>query len=217
VSTNNIHQIYDEYVAALRDGDRRRSLNIARAALDAGVDIRDLYMDVFQPSMHEIGRLWETNEITVAQEHLATAITQSVMAQLYAHVFAKPSRGKTMVATCIGGELHELGIRMVADFFEIEGWDVYYLGANMSVEDVVNMVNDRRADILAISVTLNNHVPRARDLIHAVRSSPIGEQVKIFFGGQPVNRSPSMYKTVGADMTARNAREAVHLANEVVG
>lgn len=212
-----IHKVYETYVKSLRDGDRRAALKIARDALTHGVDIRDLYMDVFQPAMHEIGRLWETNEITVAQEHLATAITQSVMAQLYAHVFAKPPKGRTMVATCIGGELHELGIRMVADFFEIEGWDVYYLGANMPVEDVVTMVNERKADVLAISVTLNNHVPRARELIYAVRDSPIGTNVKIFFGGQPVNRSPDIYKTVGADMTAHDARSAVELANEVVG
>lgn len=211
------HKVYEDYVKSLRDGDRRAALKIARDALTNGIDIRDLYMDVFQPAMHEIGRLWETNEITVAQEHLATAITQSVMAQLYAHVFAKPPKGRTMVATCIGGELHELGIRMVADFFEIEGWDVYYLGANMPVEDVVTMVNERKADVLAISVTLNNHVPRARELIYSVRESPIGNNVKIFFGGQPVNRSPDIYKTVGADMTARDARSAVELANEVVG
>lgn len=217
MSNNNIHKVYEDYVASLRVGDRRQALNIARTALNDGVDIRNLYMDVFQPAMHEIGRLWETNQITVAQEHLATAITQSVMAHLYAHVFAKPPRGRTVVATCIGGELHELGIRMVADFFEMEGWDVYYLGANMPIEDVVSMVNDQNADLLAISATLNNHVPRARDLIHAVRESPIGSKVKIFFGGQPINRSPNISQTVGADMTAPDAQEAVRLANEVIG
>jgi methanogenic corrinoid protein MtbC1 len=66
-------------------------------------------------------------------------------------------------------------------------------------------------------VTLNNHVPRARDLIQAIRTSPIGKDIKILFGGQPVNRSPSMYKTVGADLTAPDARAAVRLANEVIG
>lgn len=217
MSTVTNHTVYHEYLSSLRDGDRRRALNVARAALNNGLDIRDLYMDVFQPAMHEIGRLWEVNEITVAQEHLATAITQSVMAQLYAYVFARPPVGRTLIATCIGGELHELGIRMIADFFEIEGWDVYYLGANMPIEDVVGMVNEQQADVLAISVTLNNHVPKARDLIQAVRASPIGPQIKIMFGGQPVNRSPDIYKTVGADLTATNARDAVQRAMEVLG
>lgn len=216
MSIATVTSIYLEYIDALRKGNRRRALNVARSALDNGLDIRDLYLEIFQPAMHEIGRLWETNELTVAQEHLATAITQSVMAQLYSYVFARPSVGRTLVATCIGGELHELGIRMVADFFEIEGWDVYYLGANMPTEDVVAMVNERHAHLLAISVTLNTHVLAARDLIRAVRASPIGPYIKIMVGGQPVNRSPTIYRAIGADLTAIDAREAVLRATDAL-
>ncbi|NJN68567.1 MAG: hypothetical protein HC884_18585 [Chloroflexaceae bacterium] len=113
-------------------------------------------------------------------------------------------------------ELHELGVRMVADFFEIEGWDVYYLGANMPTEDVVAMVNERRAHLLAVSVTLNTHVPAARDLIRAVRASPIGSHIKIMVGGQPINRTPGIYRTIGADLTAIDAREAVLRATELL-
>jgi len=113
-------------------------------------------------------------------------------------------------------QLHELGIRMVADFFEMEGWDVYYLGANMPIEDVVGMVNEQKADVLAISVTLNNHVPHARDLVHAVRSSPIGSRIKVIVGGRPINRSPDIYKTIGADLTAPDARQAVSRTMEVL-
>ncbi len=211
-----IHAVYEDYVAALSSGNRRQALVVARSALAEGIDIRDLYLDVFQPAMHEVGRLWEMNKMTVAQEHLATAITQSVMAQLYNHVFANPSLGRTLVATCIGGELHELGIRMVADFFEIEGWDVYYLGANVPASDVVATVTGRKADLLAISITLNTHVPLARDLIRALRDAPAGKNVKVMVGGQPVNRAPEIYRAMGADLTAPNAREAVRRAMEAV-
>lgn len=211
-----IETYYETYLSALRRGERRTALSTAQRALQEGVDIRDLYMDVFQPAMHEIGRLWETNQITVAQEHLATAITQSVMAQLYSHVFARPPLGRVMVATCIGGELHELGIRMVSDFFEMEGWDVYYLGANMPHDDIVTMLNEQQADLLGISATLNSHVTQARDLISAVRTSPIGNQIKIMVGGRPFNYSPNLYETIGADFTAPDAREAVRSAQEVL-
>jgi methanogenic corrinoid protein MtbC1 len=209
-----IAETYNGYISALRQGDRRLALQTARSALEDGVDIRDLYLGVFQPAMHEVGRLWEVTEITVAQEHLATAITQSVMAQLYSYIFSRSPIGRTMVATCIGGELHELGIRMVADFFEIEGWDVYYLGANMPIEDVISMVYEQQAELLAISVTLNSHVPRARDLIRALRNTDLGKSVKVLIGGQPINRSPEMFRAIGADMTASDAREAVQRAME---
>lgn len=203
---------YQDYLGALRAGDRRVALSTARTALAEGADIRDLYMDVLQPAMYEVGRLWETNQFTVAQEHLATAITQSVMAQVYASVLCRPPIGRTMVATCIGGELHELGIRMVADFFEIEGWEVFYLGANMPSGDVIAMLEQQRAHLLAISVTLGGHVLQVRELIEAVRAAPVGRRVKIMVGGQPLNRSPEAWRAIGADFTARSAREAVDLA-----
>lgn len=211
-----LHTVYTDYLDALCRGDRRRALHTAQTALNDGVDIRDLYLEVFQPAMHEIGLMWERNQITVAQEHLATAITQSVMAHLYGHVFQRTPVGRTLIATCIGGELHELGIRMVADFFEMEGWDVYYLGANMPAEDVVRLAQEQQADLLAISVTLNSHVPHARRMIQVVRQSSIGDQIKIMVGGQPINRALDLYEKLGADFTARDAREAVQLVMEVM-
>jgi len=213
---NALHNIYHDYLAALRRGDRRYALDITRSALSNSIDIRDIYLHVLQPAMHEIGRLWEINEVTVAQEHLATAITQSVMAQIYAHIAIRPPIGRSLVATCIGGELHEIGIRMITDFFDMEGWDVYYLGANMPADDVVTMVNQQQADLLAVSATLNNHVLKAHELIKAVRASPIGSRIKVIVGGHPFNRTPDMYQRIGADLTAPNAHEAVVRVSEVL-
>ncbi|HEU4324209.1 MAG TPA: cobalamin-dependent protein [Roseiflexaceae bacterium] len=208
--------VYQEYLEALRRGDRRGAQVVARAALARGADIRDLYMHVFQPALYEVGRLWEANQFTVAQEHLATAITQSIMAQLAGELLARPPLGRTLLATCIGGEHHEVGIRMVSDFFELEGWDVIYLGANVPIPDVVQMVASQRADLLAISVTLSGHVTKARDLIAAVRASPSGARCRIMVGGQPFVRSPDLCTVVGADFTACDARQAVQRAQKAL-
>jgi len=216
VSAVETQLIYHEYMGALREGDRRRALSTAQRALKGGADIRDLYLDVFQPAMHEVGRLWETNQFTVAQEHLATAITQSVMAQIYADSDNRRYLGRTLVATAIGGELHELGIRMVADFFELEGYDVYYLGVNVPIDDIVSLVNQRRAHLLGLSVTLGGHILQARAVIDAVRASPIGPRIKIMVGGQPFNRAPDVARSIGADFTAADARSAVRAAAGVL-
>jgi methanogenic corrinoid protein MtbC1 len=208
--------VYQRYFESLRGGDRRAALATARDALDNGIDIRDLYMEVLQPAMYAVGHLWETNQFTVAQEHLATAITQSVMAQIYATVVSRPPIGRTMIATCIGSELHELGIRMVTDFFEMEGWEVVYLGANMPPEGVISMLESKQIDLLAISVTLGSHVLDVRSLIGAIRAHPASKHVKILVGGQPFNRAPDIYRMIGADFMAINAREAVQAAMGVL-
>ena len=118
-----------QYLDALRRGQRALAMRLVRDAIAQGTSIRDLYKYVFEPVQHEVGRLWQTNQINVAQEHYFTAATQLLMSQLYAEITNTPKNGRRMVATCIGSELHEIGLRMVTDYFEMDGWDTYYLGA----------------------------------------------------------------------------------------
>ncbi|MDH7571448.1 MAG: cobalamin-dependent protein, partial [Armatimonadota bacterium] len=185
------------YLDALLRGERQQAVELITAAAERGVPVRDLYLHVFQPVQHEVGRLWQMNQLSVAQEHFCTAVTQLVMSLLYPRVFASEKNGLRLVATCVSGELHEIGARMVADLFEMEGWDTYYLGANTPADSVVRAVADRRAHVLAISATMTFHLGRVADLVAAVRSATTG--VKILVGGYPFNVSENLWRQVGAD------------------
>jgi len=91
---------------------------------------KELYLKVSQRTQREVGRLWQLNRISVAQEHFCTGATQQIMAFLYPHLFRGGSKARRVLVACVGKELHEIGARMVADFFELEGWDSYFIGAN---------------------------------------------------------------------------------------
>ena len=158
------------YLTALLDGDEHQASTLILDAVATGVPITDIYLYVFQPAQYEVGRLWATHDISVAQAHYCTAATQVVMSKLYPHIFAVAGQDGTLVATCVAGDLHEIGNRMVADFFEMDGWDTHYLGANTPVADVVTAVIDRKADVLAISVTISAYLPEVSALIKAVRA-----------------------------------------------
>jgi methanogenic corrinoid protein MtbC1 len=121
-----------------------------------------------------------------------------------------------MVAMCVGGELHEIGVRMVADFFEMEGWDTYYLGANTPATTILQAIKDRSADILAISATMTFHVGQVEQLIDTLRASDIGRNTQIMVGGYPFNLSPGLWRHVGADGFAANAQDAIQQANELL-
>jgi methanogenic corrinoid protein MtbC1 len=205
-----------QYMDALLRGERNAASQLVLNAVDQGTSIKDIYLRVFQPAQREIGRLWQTNQVSVAQEHYCTAATQLIMSQLYPRIFAAARIGRRLVATCVGSELHELGIRMVADFFEMDGWDTYYLGANTPAQDIVQTLVERKADVLAISTTMTFHVSHTTQLVAAVRASPAAP-VKIMVGGYPFNISPELWRQVGADGCAHDAQQAVTLANELVG
>lgn len=205
-----------QYFEALRRGERHLASRLVLDAVAAGTPVKEIYLRVFQPAQHEIGRLWQTNRISVAQEHYCTAATQLIMSQLYSHIFATAKNGRNLIATCVSGDLHEIGVRMVTDFFELEGWSTFYLGANTPHASVIDAIKERRADVLAVSATISYHVDAVADLIRAVRRDPQTKHVKILAGGYPFNRDPSLWRKVGADGTAADAQQAILLAHQLV-
>ncbi len=204
-----------DYLEALLRADRRAAAQMVLRAVENGTPLRDIYLYVFQPVQREIGRLWQTNQISVAQEHFCSAATQMVMSQLYPYLFSGERKDRRAVVACVGGELHEIGARMVADFLEMDGWDSAFLGANTPPEDILRMTAERRADLLAISATMTFHVSRVRDLIAALRASGSG-RTRVLVGGYPFNLSPDLWRKVGADGYAPDAALAAAEAERIL-
>ena len=173
-------------------------------------------MEIFHESQREIGRLWQMNKITIGEEHYCTAATQLIMGQFYPLIFATPKRDLVFVGTCVGGELHELGVRMVSDFLELAGWNTYYLGANTPMKSIVETIVKERANIIGISVTMPYHIDETIRLIEMIRSDVRCRSVKIIVGGYPFLIESTLWKTIGADGYAQNAREAVKIAEKLV-
>jgi methanogenic corrinoid protein MtbC1 len=201
------------YLDALLQGDRQLACRMILDAVASGIRVQDIYLHVFQSTQHEIGRLWQLNQISVGQEHYCTAATQLVMSQLYPHIFASPKHAGRLVSTCVSGDLHEMGIRVVTDLFEMDGWNTYYLGANMPADAVLDTVVRRHAQVLAVSATLAFHLRAVSELIDKVRSRPECDGVKILVGGHPFRIAPALWRKVGADGTASSAHEAIAMAN----
>ena len=205
------------FLDSLLRGERHVASKMILDAVESGASVKDVYLHVFQRSQHEIGRLWQMNRLSVAQEHYCTAATQLVMSQLYPRIFNNRKNGRVLVATCVSGDMHEIGVRMVSDFFENEGWDTFYLGASTPAASVVQTLRDRRADVLAVSATMSFHLRAVTDLIEAVRASDVGERVKILVGGYPFNLVPDLWRIVGADACASDAQDALAVAARLAG
>ncbi len=99
--------------------------------------------------MHEIGDLWHRNVITVDKEHYATSVNQTVMSGFFDEIFERPRKNRTLVAGAVGSELHEMGIRMLSDIFEYQGWDTFYLGAALPEQAVLEAIGEHKPDLVA--------------------------------------------------------------------
>ncbi len=197
------------FLQAILSPNRKAAAGLALGALGAGHSIQDIYLHIFQESLYEVGRLWETNEITVAQEHMATAIAQSVMALVYERIErASTQRGK-MVITGVEGELHQIGANMVADVLEADGWDVVFLGTNTPHSGVLAAIDSHQAKVLGISATFLLNIPQVVRLVTATRERWGARAPRILLGGAAFQNAPMLGAEVEADAVAMDLAEAL--------
>ncbi|MEM7228916.1 MAG: cobalamin-dependent protein [Planctomycetota bacterium] len=204
------------YLEALLDGRRADAERLILDAAEAGVPITELYEDVLRVTQLEVGQMWHMDEITVADEHFATATTDSVISQLRRFFPDSTPRGRRMVATTVGGDLHALGVRMVADFFEMDGWNVFYLGPNTPNDAMADVVQVREAHLLALSGASVLHVRALAELIRQLRDNDATTDVKVIVGGPIFLMVDGLWRSIGADGFASTATEAVAVGNALL-
>ncbi|MHB8903335.1 MAG: cobalamin B12-binding domain-containing protein [Thermoguttaceae bacterium] len=210
-------RLASSYLLAVLEGDRRRARDVVLDGGKLGLTIPQIYLGVILPAQEEIGRMWVADEITVAEEHFATATTRTILAQLLAQAPIRPSIGKSVMTAAVSGNRHDIGIQMVCDFFEMDGWKAIQLGAEVPTGDLVAAIDGFRVDLLALSATQSRHLPVLREAIAAVRQLPIPAVPKILVGGRAFLCGADTARKIGADGLAAGPVEAVRLADSMFG
>lgn len=206
------------YLLAVLEGDRFAASRVVTDAVAAKrIGVREVYEQVLGPVQQELGRLWHMNDLTVAEEHFATATTAMVMSQLYPHLPRKPRHGKVVVAASVQGNQHDLGVRMVCDYFEMEGWRAVYLGANVPGPDLGIAVEHFGCDLLCLSAYLPTQLRAVEDTIACVRGHEAGQRCKVLVGGPAFLGADVLWREIGADGYAQSAQDAVCVGARLVG
>ncbi|MEA2327469.1 MAG: hypothetical protein QOE68_2428 [Thermoanaerobaculia bacterium] len=203
-----------EYVDLLRNAERRAAIDLVLRAADEH-PVEHIYTGLLQEAQYEVGRLWEANEISVAQEHYSTAVTQLIMSLLYPRICETPKTRGAFIGVCVEGELHEVGIRMVCDLFELRGWQSFYLGSSMPPAELLRFIEQKRPDVIGISAIYDGNVESARQIIAQLRSIR-ASGVTILAGGRPFLLQPELWREIGADGTAADAAASVEVAESLL-
>ena len=174
--------IYEQYLAALLAGDRFKCASIVQGLNSEGVGLKELYANLFQRSLYQVGELWEQQRISVAVEHLATAITERLLTLVQTQLFSGPARDRSIIIACVADEYHHLGGRMVADLCELHGWRGHFLGANTPLPDLLQMIDDRKPSQIGLSLSIYFNLPGLLKALDALSVSY--PDLPILVGGQ---------------------------------
>ena len=152
-STIDFAAMCGRYLETQLEGDRRAALQFIDETLRRGIPPDDVRCHVVQAAQREIGRLWQEDRISIAQEHMATAISQLALAHLFQHATFHARVGKKVVVACVPGEHHDFPARLLADALDVAGYDVRFLGADVPLDSLLRAVDMEKPDLLALSVT----------------------------------------------------------------
>ncbi|GAA3430825.1 cobalamin B12-binding domain-containing protein [Kutzneria kofuensis] len=189
-------------------GDERAAVGAAFAALDDGLGLEDVLLEVIAPIQAKVGLEWAANQISVAQEHAATAINGRVIAALTRHSAARvePRHGRITVA-CIDGEWHALPARLLSEVLRLRGWQVDFLGATVPTQHLIAHLRLAGPDAVALSSSVATRLPTAHATIIACQAAGI----PVFAGGAAFGGDGRYAHMFGANVWAPNARRAADL------
>jgi methanogenic corrinoid protein MtbC1 len=171
---------------ALTEGAEAEARQFVHEALLRGLAWSDLYLLVFTPALRQIGDAWQEGVLSVANEHLASAIIERLMARIHPGGTALPCAPSALVA-CVEGNFHALGARMAADFFVAAGWQVCYLGANTPTTDLVDAATE--ADVVGLSVSRAEQLPALREAAARLHARSMREAATHRIGGNGSDRA----------------------------
>jgi methanogenic corrinoid protein MtbC1 len=203
-----------KYIAACLEGDTRQAIGLVTEAA-ASDSVEEVYLDVMLPALREIGRMWHRAEASVAEERVVTETTRRLMALLTHARACAPATGKTVVTAAVAGNAHDVGVRAVADLFELAGWRSLCLGADAPPGEVANAVQFFGADLVVLGTTLTTQLKSLEATIAAIRSID-GAAVRILVGGPALADPQGLWQRLGADGYAEVAN-AVAVGSALVG
>ena len=203
------------YLRAVLAKDSAAALRVVESELAAGTSASQLELHLVVPAQQEIGRLWQDNHITVAQEHLATSISQLAISRLYPHLPRVAPTGLFALVACVEGEQHDMGARIGADFLEMAGFDVRFLGANVPTAKLVEALQSQPPSLLGLSASLRFHLTGLRAAIAAART--VAPLLPIVVGGGLLESTPGLAHDLGVQAFGASAPELAQTCRQLLG
>ena len=215
-----MHPFYEEFLKLLENEDKEKCVEYVILKLDRKeIDVRTLYTELLEPSLNLFYCDAEDEELCIWKEHIRTSIIHTIIEICYPYLIKeKKERGiksnqiKVLVA-CPAEELHDVGAKMIADFFTLYGFDAIYVGANTPRTEIRDAINTLKPKIIALSVTNYFNLMEAEKAISLIKQHTEFDG-KIVVGGQAFQNNPGNYKKIGADILISDFNDIEKLAKE---
>lgn len=209
-----------EFKDLLYKEKKEESLNLIMEKLEKKeIGIVDLYGKILTPALNNMVCM-EMDESCIWKEHIRSSIVRAIIENCYKYVIKEKeevyklkNNGRVLVM-CPSEEYHELGPRMVSDFFELSGYESIFIGANTPKDSFIDSIKGLNPKYLSIGVTNPYHLFSTKELINRIRN--LDKEVIILVGGHAFNGNENFAKEIGADIYIKDFNDIMSLSKEEV-
>lgn len=212
----HVSELLRRYSDAVVSGDATEARHVVDEAIARGVSPRTVYLSVLVESQKVVGMLWHQGKLSVALEHVASNITIAEMGRIRSVLKRRPSLGKRAAVSCVEGDNHIVGARVVADFLFFDGWEVDFLGIDTPTEDLASFVRERRCDLVGLSCSTIGVISNLKAAAKAVKT--VDPRIRVLVGGAAIGRDviPGLMEA-GVDEIGFSVEDACEKARHLVG
>jgi corrinoid protein of di/trimethylamine methyltransferase len=207
----DLKQLYE----AVLNGDAKTARTVTEEALAAGTDPLKLVTEFMSPAMAEVGKRFECNTFFVPELLLSARAMKAALELIRPRLTAQKAEpvGRVAIGT-VKGDLHDIGKNLVAAMLEGGGFEVIDLGVNVTPEKFIETIQQKNANVIAMSALLTTTMPSMKLTIDAIKNAGLRNKVKVLIGGAPITQKYA--DEIGADGYSESAPGAVALAKKAL-
>ena len=140
----------------------------------------DFFDKILRPVMYKIGDDWESGKISIATEHVASNIAQTLIKIIMDRVSSIRNKKKILICVPLGEE-HHLGCDVLETYLSIRGFRVYNIGTSIPTESILSFIQNNKPDIVLISITLEDNIGAGQRLVRKIREK---HNIPVLIGGR---------------------------------
>jgi len=210
-----MEKLLEEIKNTVIAGKHKEIEALVQKAIQEKANLDDLINRALIAAMDVVGERFAKSEIFVP-EMLVSAVTMKKGLDIIKPLLKaneEQSKGKVVLCT-VKGDLHDIGKNLVAMMLEGAGLEVIDLGVDVTVEKLIDKVNEIQPQVLGLSALLTTTMPEMENVINLLQDRGIRQKVKVMIGGAPVDAD--FAKRIGADAYGEDAAEAVTIARSFI-
>ena len=162
----------------LTDGNIEECIKIYKNYVEI-FNIGDFFDKILRPVMVKIGKDWETGKLTIATEHVASNIAQTLVKIIMEQSSGTGNKKKVMICVPVGEE-HHIGCDVLETYLTIKGFKVFNMGTSIPTESIMEFINMKKPNIVLISITIQDNILAGQRLAKKIRGQ---SKIPILVGG----------------------------------